>query len=166
MVAAAPVVRGDGGRLGSHVPRHGHSRALGEHPTDPGGEEAGRRGKGPRRSQFPPGADVVDRMFTRAAEDLADIPRTELVRRALLQEALDFYQGFLKEKSAEPGVRHETALACLRVARIYQLPTLGIGQPHQGESACAGRSRCWSHSWPNSPAERNIGETSPTPMTS
>ena len=74
-------------------------------------------------------------MFTRAAEDLANVPRTEQVRRALLREALDFYQGFLREKSADPTVRQETALAYLRVARIYQLPTPGIGHPREGEPA-------------------------------
>jgi eukaryotic-like serine/threonine-protein kinase len=61
---------------------------------------------------------VVDRMFTRVAEDLAHTPRMEKVRRALLVDALEFYQGFLNEKSSDPVVRYETASAYMRVADI------------------------------------------------
>ncbi len=91
--------------------------------------------KGRAEVSFRKARDVVDRMFTKAAEDLADVPRTDQVRRALLLEALEFYQGFIKERGLDPAVRYETARACLRVASIYQLPTLGVGQPHQGEPA-------------------------------
>jgi serine/threonine-protein kinase len=62
--------------------------------------------------------EVVDRMFTRVAQDLQHTPRMEKIRRALLEDALEFYQGFLKEKSSDPTVRHETARAYMRVAKI------------------------------------------------
>jgi eukaryotic-like serine/threonine-protein kinase len=62
--------------------------------------------------------EVVDRMFTRVAQDLEHTPRMEKIRRALLEDALEFYQGFLKERSSDPVVRHETARASMRVAQI------------------------------------------------
>jgi serine/threonine protein kinase/Flp pilus assembly protein TadD len=62
--------------------------------------------------------EVVDRMFTRVAQDLEHTPRMEKIRRALLEDALEFYQGFLKERSLDPVVRHETARAYMRVANI------------------------------------------------
>ncbi len=70
---------------------------------------------------------AVDRMYTRASEELVNVPRTEELRRKLLLEALEFYQAFIKEKSGDPILRHETARACLRVARIYRMPMFGIG---------------------------------------
>ena len=44
----------------------------------------------------------------------------EPVRRALLEKALQFYQGFLQEKSTDPVVRRETARAYDRTAAIYE----------------------------------------------
>ncbi len=78
---------------------------------------------------------VVDRMVTRAAEDLAYIPRSEKLRRALLLEALEFYQGFIKEQGSDPAVLYETARACLRVANINELAEQGVGEPRQVEPA-------------------------------
>jgi tetratricopeptide (TPR) repeat protein len=63
--------------------------------------------------------DAVDRMFTRAAQDLVEVPHMEQVRRALLEDALEFYQGFLKERSTDPTVTHETARASMQVGIIY-----------------------------------------------
>jgi serine/threonine protein kinase len=61
--------------------------------------------------------EAVDRFFTRAAVEMENKPHMERVRRALLEDALKFYQGFLEEKSADPIIRHETALAYVRVAQ-------------------------------------------------
>ncbi len=62
--------------------------------------------------------EVVDRMFTRLAQDLAHTPRTEKVRRALLVDALEFYLGFLRENGTNPTLRHEAALAYIKVGDI------------------------------------------------
>src|SRR4051812_45599113 len=62
--------------------------------------------------------EAVDRMLTRAADEMADKPHMEQVRRALLQDALEFYQRFIKERGTDPSVRLETARAYLRVGLI------------------------------------------------
>jgi tetratricopeptide (TPR) repeat protein len=64
---------------------------------------------------------VVNRMFTRVAQDLEHIPRMEKMRRALLEDALGFYRGFLQVKSSDPVVRSETARAYMRVAQIDEI---------------------------------------------
>ena len=76
-------------------------------------EEKGRAEANSRKAR-----EVVDRMFTRVAQDLEHTPRMEKIRRALLEDALEFYQGFLNEKSSDPVVRYETARAYMRVADI------------------------------------------------
>ncbi len=63
--------------------------------------------------------DAVDRLLTRVAEDLRGMPQMERVRRALLDDALKFYQGFLKENSDDPAIRYETGLAALRIGNIH-----------------------------------------------
>ncbi len=65
--------------------------------------------------------DVVDRIFTRVAEDLKKTPGMEQIQRALLDDALEFYQGFLAEHGDDPEVRFEAARAAHRVGSIYFL---------------------------------------------
>src|SRR5207302_11398005 len=56
--------------------------------------------------------DAVDQMLTEVGQkQLAKVPQMEPVRRALLEKALQFYQGFLQEKSGDPAVMRETAWA-------------------------------------------------------
>jgi serine/threonine protein kinase/Flp pilus assembly protein TadD len=62
--------------------------------------------------------EVVDRFFTRAAEEMADKPHMEKIRRVLLEDALKFYQGFLEQKGTDALIKHETARAYLRLAQI------------------------------------------------
>jgi tetratricopeptide (TPR) repeat protein len=62
---------------------------------------------------------AVDKMFTKVAEELADRPHMEQLRRELLEEALQFYEGFLQESGDDPEVRYETAIVHGRVADIY-----------------------------------------------
>ena len=69
--------------------------------------------------------EAVDQMLTRVAEDMADKPHMEQIRRALLTDALKFYEGFLQQKRDDPSVRHETARAYWRVGTIHE--TLGNG---------------------------------------
>ena len=63
--------------------------------------------------------DAVDKMYTRAAEEMRDKPQVEQIRRALLEDALRFYRGFLKKKSDDPAIRYESALSQRRVGEIY-----------------------------------------------
>lgn len=63
--------------------------------------------------------DAVDRMLTKVAEELRGQPQTERVRQALLDDALQFYQEFLKEQSSDPAIRFETGMATLRVGHLY-----------------------------------------------
>src|SRR5207244_5951674 len=64
-------------------------------------------------------------------QQLAQVARLEPVRKALLEKALRFYQGFLQERSDDPAVRRETARAYQRTAEIYQL----LGQHGQAEES-------------------------------
>jgi serine/threonine-protein kinase len=81
-------------------------------------------------TNFQKARDAVDAMLTEVgAKQLAQIPQVELVRRALLEKALQFYQGFLEEKGTDPALRRETARAYDRVAAIYEW----LGQRPQAE---------------------------------
>jgi serine/threonine-protein kinase len=63
-------------------------------------------------------AQVLVEDLTRSAEGMAGQPRLEKARRALLERLMDFHLEFLKEKSDDPKVLWESALAFGRVARI------------------------------------------------
>lgn len=75
--------------------------------------------------------EAVDRLLTRAAEDLRGIPQIERVRKSLLEDALVFYQGFLKEKSKDPAIRRETGLAAVRIGHIRSF----LGQLNDGAAS-------------------------------
>jgi serine/threonine protein kinase/Flp pilus assembly protein TadD len=62
---------------------------------------------------------AVDTWFTKTALELAGQPHTAEIQRALLEQALEFYLGFLEQKSNDPAIRWETALAYWRVSYIY-----------------------------------------------
>jgi serine/threonine protein kinase/tetratricopeptide (TPR) repeat protein len=64
--------------------------------------------------------EAVDQMLTRVADEkLADVPQMEPVRKALLEDALKFYRGFLRQKSTDSAVRLETGRAWHRVGKMY-----------------------------------------------
>jgi tetratricopeptide (TPR) repeat protein len=63
---------------------------------------------------------AVDRLFTRVAGDLTDVPHLTEVQRALLEDALEFYQQFLGQDQKNAALRHETARAYRRVGNIQQ----------------------------------------------
>jgi tetratricopeptide (TPR) repeat protein len=69
---------------------------------------------------FQKARDAVDRMLTRVGEnkELEGIPQWQAHRQKLLEDALEFYQGFLKV-SDEPPVRREAGRAHARLGRIY-----------------------------------------------
>jgi serine/threonine-protein kinase len=65
---------------------------------------------------------AVEAMLTEVGnKELADEPRMEEKRKALLEKALGFYQEFLDERSDDPGLLEATALAHKQVADIYRL---------------------------------------------
>jgi serine/threonine-protein kinase len=76
---------------------------------------------------------AVDRMLTRVGQErLARIPDFEEERSRLLEDALEFYQGFLREKDdPDPAVRQQTGRAAKRVADIYHL----LGRHERAEKA-------------------------------
>jgi serine/threonine protein kinase/Flp pilus assembly protein TadD len=77
--------------------------------------------RGRAEENFRQAREAVDRSFTRVADDLADKPGADQVRRALLEDALEFYKKFLAQKGDDPSVRREAAKTYLNVGRIYRL---------------------------------------------
>ena len=68
--------------------------------------------------------EAVDRMLARVgSERLADVPQMELVRKELLEDALELYRGFAAEGGDHPEIRLETAQTHLRSG--YLLEQLG-----------------------------------------
>ncbi len=66
--------------------------------------------------------DAVDQMLTRVGqESLAQMPHMERLRRDLLEQALRFYQEFVKQKSTDPTVRMELGRAYWRLGEIHRL---------------------------------------------
>lgn len=75
---------------------------------------------------FQRACDAVDQMLTEVGQNwLSNTPRSEPVRRALLEKALKFCQSFLDEKSTDPDIRRRTAWAYRRAANIHHYQ----GQP-------------------------------------
>lgn len=65
--------------------------------------------------------DSVDRMLLRVGkEDLVDIPQVAEVRRQILEDALEFYNGFLEQRGDDPRIAKELGRANLLVGSIYE----------------------------------------------
>ena len=54
---------------------------------------------------------VLDRLGVQMADQLVDIPGSELVRRQLLADTLTFYHQFIEQAAGDPKLHHELALA-------------------------------------------------------
>src|SRR5262249_34481183 len=66
---------------------------------------------------------AVDKMLVRiGGERLLEVPQMEPVRRALLEEALAFYQEFLRERGTDPRVRADAARGYRWVGSIERWP--------------------------------------------
>jgi serine/threonine-protein kinase len=77
---------------------------------------------------------AVNQMLTRVSDDrLANEPGMELVRRKLLEDALRFYQGFLKDRASNPVVRRDTATAYLAIGSLQKR----LGEQAAAEEAYA-----------------------------
>lgn len=73
-------------------------------------------------ANFRTALSAVDQMLTRIGDEkLANVPQMEQVRRELLEEALLFHEGFIRERSGDPAVQRETAQAYLRTGKIKRL---------------------------------------------
>jgi serine/threonine protein kinase/Flp pilus assembly protein TadD len=73
---------------------------------------------------------AVDQMLIRVAEErLAYVPQMEQVRRKLLEDALEFYQKFLRQEGDDRAIRLESAVAYRHLASIYRL----LGQHAKSE---------------------------------
>jgi eukaryotic-like serine/threonine-protein kinase len=72
--------------------------------------------------RFRDAMDVVDKLFTRVSEDtLLNRPGMQPLRKDLLQEALTYYQKFLREGAADPRVQDELGSAYFRVGLITEV---------------------------------------------
>lgn len=79
--------------------------------------------------------EAVDRLLTRVAVDLRDMPHMAQTRRALLLDALEFYQGFLEQQRNNPSLRRETAMLHWRVSDIFhELGQIEQSMPHVKEA--------------------------------
>jgi WD40 repeat protein/tetratricopeptide (TPR) repeat protein len=64
---------------------------------------------------------AVEQMLTRVAQErLANVPQMEPVRKELMEDALKFYQKFLRKNNNDPLIRREAAGAYRRMADIYR----------------------------------------------
>lgn len=73
-------------------------------------------------SNFRTSLAAVEEMLKQVGqEDLKNVPQMEQVRQDLLEKALQFYRGFLKEKPRNPGLRFEMARTYHQVGRILQI---------------------------------------------
>lgn len=61
---------------------------------------------------------VVDRYGVRLAEDLADVPGLEAVRRELLEDSWQCYEALLSQSQGDPGLRSEQALTRFKAGEI------------------------------------------------
>jgi eukaryotic-like serine/threonine-protein kinase len=97
-------------------------------------EAEARQQKDEAEAHFRNALAAVKQMLVRVSEEderLANEPRMELVRRNLLEDALRFYQGFLKERPGDPEVRWETASTYLRLGDLRKR----LGQQTGAEEA-------------------------------
>jgi tetratricopeptide (TPR) repeat protein len=81
--------------------------------------------------------DAVKQFLTQAGSvDLAHVPQMEAVRRELLEKALLFYQGLLKEEQGpDADIRFKTADAYLLVGKIHMtLGQHGLGAESLGKA--------------------------------
>jgi tetratricopeptide (TPR) repeat protein len=91
-------------------------------------------------SNYKRSREVVDRVLERAANELAVIPRTEEVRKTVLQDALEFYDDFVTHIGDDPKSRYDAALAYRKIADIAH----DLGDMEQRELATENSERLLS----------------------
>lgn len=76
---------------------------------------------------------AVDRLLTRVGvRDLEPTPHMDKTRSRLIEDALEFFQGFLKDDSQDTSVRREVGRAYFRLGQIH----FSLGRHQQSEEAC------------------------------
>ncbi len=71
--------------------------------------------------QFAVARGAVDDFYVRVSEEvLLDQPGLQPVRRQLLQQALQYYQTFARQRSDDPSLRREVALAWYRIGTLIE----------------------------------------------
>lgn len=71
---------------------------------------------------------AVDRMLTRVCDEtMSGVPQAEQVRLKLYQDAVEFYRNILKQRTDDPELRFETAMAFIRLGEMY----IELGHPEQ-----------------------------------
>ena len=77
--------------------------------------------------------EAVDRLLSRVGETgLAPVPFMDATRLRLLEDALEFYQGFLVDEGDDPRVRRDIGLAHGRISRIQSK----LGRLDEAEESC------------------------------
>jgi serine/threonine-protein kinase len=100
--------------------------------TDEQRQLAGRR-QAEAEENFQKARQAVDELLGEVGQRwLADVPLMQPVRRRLLERAVVFYQGFLKQKSKDPDVRRGAGQAYRKLAEVYVL----LGQEDKALQAC------------------------------
>ena len=79
--------------------------------------------------------DAVERFLTKVADRNRWTPHMEHIRRELLEDALEFHQQFLDQKSTDAEIALETAISFRRVGEIHdQLGNPATGLDHYRQS--------------------------------
>jgi serine/threonine protein kinase len=76
--------------------------------------------RGQAQANLAKAREAVQQITQIADEKLSSVPHLEGVRRELLESALQFYVGFLRQESSDRDIRRETAVAYGRAAQIHQ----------------------------------------------
>jgi serine/threonine protein kinase/Flp pilus assembly protein TadD len=73
------------------------------------------------QQNFERATEAVNRMLTRVAEEkLIDVPGMEPVRKALLEDAIQFYEQLLSERNTDPEIRLATARAYMKLGWVHR----------------------------------------------
>jgi tetratricopeptide (TPR) repeat protein len=78
--------------------------------------------------------EAVDRLLQPLNDGrLVQVPQFQEQRRQMLEQALEFYRGFLRQEGGDPGVRRDTARAYFQSAMLH----VWLGQTDQAEREVA-----------------------------
>ena len=98
--------------------------------------------------------EAVDQMLTRVADEkLINVPLADPLRKALYEDALKFYEGFLQQAQSDPSLRLETAKALSKVSNIHR----EMGRPDEArqlQQKCIGILQSLAASNPTEPTYR------------
>lgn len=104
-------------------------------------------------SNFEQALQAVEAMLTEVGlTELENVPHLEPVRRSLLQRAVEFYTGFLKQRGNDGALRRKTAHAWLRVADLYAL----LGEFQDYERAALKADQMFSLLSAENPADADL----------